>query len=133
MQQIELQPWERDHMNHKVVTKLAEVGMLWTLKMDGDILAIVGFFEHWQGVFEVIVFPSVHTHKAPVFYVKKIRHYLNIIAQSFGMRRQQTVSTATPEQDRWMRLLGFELEGTLKAYTVEGLDCKQWARFPEWQ
>lgn len=131
--EIELQPWEQAHINYEKVLATAQVGMFWTLRTDGVILAIVGFVELWQGVYEVIVYPSVHTHKRPVDYVFRIRRYLNAIARGFHMRRQQTVSLADEPTDRWMRALGFQLEGTLKAYTIEGRDCRLWARFPKWQ
>lgn len=130
---IELQQWERDHIDIKQVERLMTAGMMWTIYLDERILAIVGFFKHWDGVYEVLVYPSIHTSEKPIAYVKQIRRYLNQIAKSMDMRRQQTVSLANEKTDRWMRLLGFVMEGTLVGYTVEGLDCRMWARFPKWQ
>lgn len=130
-QEIQLRQWERDNINPDSVLALSSYGQLFTLYLDNDILAIVGFWEKWEGVFEVYVYPSIHTNRFPIFYVKRIRRFLNMIAQSHRMRRQQTISLAEDATDRWMRLLGFECEGTLRAFTARHEDCRMWVRFNE--
>lgn len=129
--QIELRQWERDNINPMSVAAIADYGMLFTLFLDGDILAIVGFYEKWEGVFEVYVYPSIHTPRYPVFYVKKIRRYLGTIAKSHKMRRQQTYSLADDATDRWMRALGFQCEGTCREFTARREDVRMWVRFNE--
>lgn len=130
---IDLQEWERDHMDFDQVKRISAVGMMWSI-YDGDlIIAITGFVKHWDGVYEVFVYPSVYTSRHPITYVRQIKRYLDSVAKTFRMRRQQTTSLANERTDRWMRLLGFVNEGTLVGYTIEGLDCRMWARFPKCQ
>jgi len=130
-QDIELRAWERENINYESVLAVSSYGQLFTMIVDDKILAIVGYWQKWEGVFEVYVYPSIHVKDYPVFYVRRIRRYLKQIAQTFRMRRQQTISLADDETDKWMKAVGFECEGTLKAFTRGGEDCRMWVRFNE--
>jgi len=130
-QEIDLRQWERENINVESVYAVSSYGQLFTVRQDGRILALMGFWQKWDGVWEVYVYPSIHTPKYPVFYVKRVRNLLRTIARSHNMRRQQTISLADESTDRWMKALGFECEGTLKEFTPKREDCRMWARFNE--
>lgn len=130
-QQIELRQWERDNINVESVYAVSSYGTLFTMFKGDTILALLGFWCKWEGVYEVYVYPSIHTPKYATFYVKRIRNLLRTIAKSHGMRRQQTISLADAHTDRWMRALGFDCEGTMRQFTARKEDCRMWVRFNE--
>lgn len=141
MNSFDTKPFEIEHLDHlklrefdhgniskadiETVSKSSE---MFTIFVDDEVTALVGYMKKWEGVYEVFVFPGEQTNKYPVLYVYKIRRFLNLITRDFGMRRIQTISPANEESDRWMRALGFVCEGTLVGYTAGGVDCRQWAR-----
>lgn len=128
---IDLRQWERDNVNKESVFAVSTYGILFTVFGDGEIIALMGFYEKWKGVFEVLIFPSNNTPKHPAYYVRKVRSLLDTIAKSHGMRRQQAYARACDEDDKWMKVLGFKCEGTLKEFTARREDCRMWVRFNE--
>lgn len=128
-QDIDLRQWERENINFDSVLAISGYGTLFTVFGDGVILAIMGFWKKWEGVYEVYVYPSNTTPRYPVYYVKRVKSLLKTIAASHNMRRQQAISLASERNDRWMKALGFECEGTMRQFTERREDCKMWARF----
>lgn len=98
-----------------------------TLMQDGRVIAIVGFYELWPGVYELWALPSKYIYMYPTQYVRHMRYYVNCIFDNFGAHRLQTSSIADLVHDRWMACLGFECEGILRKYGPDMVDYKQWS------
>lgn len=102
-----------------------------TLMLDGRIIAIVGFYELWPGVYELWALPSKYIYECSTSYVRHMRGYVKCIFDNFGAHRLQTSSLSDPIHDRWMGCLGFECEGTLRKYGPDMVDYKQWSLIKE--
>jgi hypothetical protein len=99
-----------------------------TLIHDGHIIACTGLVPMWEGVCEVWQIPSVYVAKYKIAYVKAFRALIARYAEKYRIRRMQTHSPADDLHDTWMRCMGFECEGTLKAYNRFGEDYRIWRR-----
>lgn len=113
---------------------MALAGTTGTMFHDGKIIAIVGYFEHWRGVYEVFAFPSVYAADYAMMYLKVCKRYMDRLAGSLpNVRRLQTPALADPLHDRWMRFLGFtnETPNGMKSYSVTGATYNYWARMFE--
>jgi len=96
---------------------------------DGDVMAIIGFFVLWKGVAEVFAIPSRYVSDCGFRYVRHVRRELDRIMIENDLRRVQTTSLNDDQTNKWMELLGFVKEGTMKEYTEEKHDYNVWARF----
>lgn len=96
---------------------------------DGEVVAILGYFILWNGVAEVFVVPSKSVCDYAVMFVWHVRKELDRIMIDHNLRRIHSNSLADDRTDRWMKLLGFQKEGTMKGYAANGDDYNVWARF----
>ncbi len=96
---------------------------------DGDVMAIIGFFIMWKGVAEVFAIPSKRVSDCGFRYVRHVIRELDRIMIENDIRRIQTTSLDDEQTNKWMTLLGFTKEGTMKEYTEEKHDYNVWARF----
>lgn len=99
-----------------------------TLIHDGHIIACTGLVPMWEGVCEVWQIPSLYVARYKIAYVKAFRKLISRIHLEYKMRRLQTHSPADELHDAWMRVIGFECEGTLKGYSRFGNDYRIWAK-----
>ena len=106
-------------------TELSEKGLAWTAEHDGKILAIAGGDPQWENraiAFALIAesagrfFPAIH---------KAVRDFL---IRTPYRRIEATVDVGFKEGHRWIKMLGFELEGYMKAYRPDGADMLLYAR-----
>ncbi len=128
---LELRPEEsnltQNYFGVEKAKALVDLSMANTLMDDGRIIAIVGFYELWQGVYELWAVPSVHIEKHPVAYVRQVKRYVKQIYENFGAHRLQTTSIANHKHDKWMEALGFSYEGTLAKFGPDMLNYRMWA------
>jgi hypothetical protein len=52
---------------------------------------------------------------------------MQIAKDEYGIRRFQTVAVDDNLHNRWLSFIGFEVEGLMKEYSVDGEDYKLWA------
>lgn len=98
-----------------------------TIIHDGRILAVMGYLELWPGVCEVYVLPSRYLHEYPAAFTRCIKRTLDSgIFNSF--HRVQIQAQDDKLHNRWVKFLGFTLEGTFKKYDPLGNDFNMWAR-----
>lgn len=106
-------------------TGLSERGLAWTAEYDGQILAIAGVEPQWENraiAFALIAesagrfFPAIH---------KAVRDFL---IRAPYRRIEATVDVGFEQGHRWIKMLGFEIEGYLKAYRPDGADMLLYAR-----
>lgn len=99
-----------------------------TLVHDFKVIAIIGVYDIWEGVAEVFVLPSIYVQTCPMQFFYQVRRVLKQICRDTTLlHRVQTRSLDDEPTNRWMRLLGFESEGVLKAFTPQKRDYRMWA------
>lgn len=106
-------------------TELSNQGLAWTAEYDGKVLAIAGVEPQWENraiAFALIAesagqfFPAIH---------KAVRDFL---IRAPYRRIEAAVDVGFKEGHRWITMLGFELEGYMKAYRPDGADMLLYAR-----
>jgi len=98
-----------------------------TILADGRVIAVFGFIEMWPGVCEVFVLPSKYLHQYSIGFAKCVKRALNSgIFETY--HRIQIQAMDDDLHNRWLKFLGFELEGVFKKYDAQGNDYKMWAR-----
>jgi hypothetical protein len=106
-------------------TELANKGLAWTAESNGVILAVAGVEPQWENratAFAIIadsagfLFPAIH---------KAVARFLD----STSYRRiEATVDVGFEQGHRWIKMLGFEIEGYMRAYRPDGADMLLYAR-----
>ena len=97
----------------------------------GRIIACAGFFCPLPGTAEVWLIPSVYVKEVPILFVREVRSYLEVLAETFKWNRIQTVTRVDNFHRKWMKVLGFEEEGVMKKYR-DGQDYIISARYFNW-
>lgn len=103
-----------------------------TFLLDGKIMFAAGVMQLWPGVLEGWIIPTVYVPEAPIWFVKKIKGYFEAFAETFRCHRFQTYTFADEQHEKWMELLGFHKEGTLKEYSHNKKDYSIYAREFTW-
>jgi RimJ/RimL family protein N-acetyltransferase len=91
----------------------------------GDqLLGIIGIAVLWPGCGEVwTILDDTLKHQRKRQLVISVRTALDIAQQSLGLRRVQlAVESAAEYAGSWPQALGFELEGTMRCFGVDGSD-----------
>ena len=106
-------------------TELAEKGLVWTAEHDGAIMGIAGVEPQWENratAFALLSddsgthFPAIHS--AVVEFLDNAPY----------RRIEATVDVGFKQGHRWIKMLGFELEGYMRAYRPDGADMLLYAR-----
>jgi len=85
------------------------------------IVAVSGLNYTRPGVGELWQFPGVHAKKYGVQLVKAIKEIVPHLFTQFNLHRiHMTTEVHWKEGPKWAKLLGFELEGTLKDFGPNG-------------
>ena len=114
----------------EAIKAIAQQSAITTIIYNGVILAVMGAYMLWDGCYEVFVIPSSYAPMYPKAFCKQAKFYADTLLET-GARRLQTSSVADATHDRWMTFLGFEKEGTMKQYSIDGQDFCLWARIKE--
>lgn len=107
------------------LTGLSDRGLAWTFDHDGEILGVAVIAPQWdnRAMALVLLAQSAGEH------FHKIHRAVHRFLSTCGIRRvEATVDVNFDEGDRWMRMLGFEFEGLMRAYRPDGADMKLYAR-----
>ena len=106
-------------------TELAEQGLVWTVEHDGVILGIGGLEPQWEN--RATVFALLSDDSGPHF--KAIHSAVVEFLDNAPYRRiEATVDVGFKQGHRWVKMLGFELEGYMRAYRPDGADMLLYAR-----
>lgn len=106
-------------------TELAEKGLVWTVEHDGVILGIGGLEPQWEN--RATVFALLSDDSGPHF--KAIHSAVVEFLDNVPYRRiEATVDVGFKQGHRWVKMLGFELEGYMRAYRPDGADMLLYAR-----
>lgn len=107
------------------LTSLSEVGMAWTFDEGGEILGVAAVASQWDNRAMALVLLSQNAGKRFHSIHRAVYRFLDVC----GVRRvEATVDVGFDAGDRWMKMLGFEYEGLMRAYRPDGADMKLYAR-----
>ena len=101
------------------------------LVIDGKTVAVIGYFQMWEGVIEIFVLPSIHLRKYRFSILKHLKSEIERLLRELPIHRIQTSSWATAETDSWMEYFGFICEGTMFGYTKNKDTYRMWARYKQ--
>ena len=113
------------HMDDLNIEPLAEMGVVWTIEQDNDIICVCGLAPQWTNR---AVAWAVLSETAGKYFIKLHRIIKKLFNQVDYRRIEATVDINFKQGHRWMRMLGFEPEGYMKAYTPLGDDQILYAR-----
>lgn len=99
--------------------------------VDGDVVvAIVGYYEPWPGLWEVFIYPSELLPSYGMMFARHLKLILSTIVSQHeprGLRRIQTCSVDDKLHNRWMRYMGFTKEGTMRRYSPTDQTYNMWS------
>jgi hypothetical protein len=107
------------------LTELSTAGLAWSFDDNGEILGIAVVAPQWENRAMALVLMSESAGR----HFHKIHRAVNRFLGIAGFRRvEATVDVGFDAGDRWMKMLGFEFEGLMRAYRPDGADMKLYAR-----
>ena len=104
--------------------RMAALGAKTILSAEGTVLGIMGAVPILPHVAEVFVIASEDQTSHPVTFAKSVRKELYTLKAKY--RRIQSVSVTDEFHRRWLSWLGFEPEGVMKGYGLDGEDMTIW-------
>lgn len=99
---------------------------------NGHLLGSGGVYPVWPNLGEAWVIPSnlIHQHKR--IFIQIVRKHLEDMTDKFAFTRVQATAKADfPKAQRFLEFLGFEREGLLRKYGVDGSDHILYAKIKE--
>lgn len=104
---------------------LAKAGPAYSAVCGGQVYACMGMIPQWGD--RAIAWGLISGAAGPYFYT--ITKAIFRAMEQHPFRRLETaVACNFPQAHRWVKLLGFEREGTMRAFTPTGEDCDLYAR-----
>ena len=98
-----------------------------TIVHKGVVLAVAGYIEISQGVFEVWVIPSQYLSDNSMAFARLMCYYKNEILSKFDWHRLQIIALDDNLHNRWVKFLGFELEGKLRQWNADKQNFNIWS------
>jgi hypothetical protein len=107
------------------LARLASSGLSRTIVNDaGVVLGVLGAVPTMPGVCEVFIVASEDQQRFPLVFVRGVREELYTLRSKY--RRIQAISKNDKFHSRWLSWLGFEREGLMKKYGLNGEDMLMW-------
>lgn len=103
----------------------ADLGLAQTAEHDGQVIAMWGAEEAWAN--RMIVWALISRHAGPLMPVIH-RHAVRFLASLDARRLETYVDVGFMPGHRWIKMLGFEVEGYMKAFRATGEDMVMYAR-----
>jgi hypothetical protein len=128
LEALELQAAQRDmarYLSREYGEKLEQAGVAFSAVKAGRILGCAGVETIWAGRG---VAWSLLGCLTPVEFLGVHRRVCRFLEELDMRRIEMTVDTTHEAGHRWAIMLGFQHEGTLKAYTPDGRNCDLYAR-----
>lgn len=107
---------------------LSSVEHVWVAEDDaGDIIVIGGLIPIWENRAFLWSLISAHAGKEMLRIHKEVRRRLQDFNKQYR-RIEITVDAGFTQGHRWAKMLGFEIEGYMKAYRPDGGDMVMYSR-----
>jgi acetyl-CoA acetyltransferase len=92
------------------------------------VLGVVGMRILWQGVADVFLIPCHDLNRRnTIGFVRQVKNAIQIGRDEYRIRRYQTAAPDDELHNRWLSFMGFEEEGLMKEYNIDGEDYRLWA------
>ena len=119
------QSYMGDYIENMDLAPLADHGLVWTGEHGENVVAMGGLVPIWKGRAHawMLISPEAGKHMMTIHRAVKKQ-----LVRSPFTRVEATVDVGFKEGNRWMKMLGFELEGYLRAYRPDGADMLLFAR-----
>lgn len=130
---LELREHERETLfelpgGPEMLEGLAEHSTAVTLFVDGKAVCVYGYYEMWPGVCEVFLLPSVYVPLYSQLVLRRVKQGLKNLEGLNYFHRIQITSLDDELHCRFIKWLGFEEEGVMRAYTNKKENYKMWSR-----
>lgn len=123
------QSFSKDSINEDTdLSDLSDQGLARTFEIDGEVVMIAGLAPQWTN--RAIAWTLI-SQGAGKHFVELHRYVDNFLDNSDFRRIESTVDVGFEAGHRWMKMLGFEIEGYMKAYRPDGGDMVLYARVKE--
>ncbi len=125
---LQLQSAQRDmarYMSQAYGAALEQAGNAFTAIKDGRVLGCAGVERVWP---DRGIAWSLLGAISPSEMLAVHRRVAGFLDDQALRRIEMTVDAAHAPGHRWARMLGFQFEGTLRAFTPDGRDCALYAR-----
>ena len=104
-------------------------GMSWSAEVDGRIVASAGLVPLWKGVAEAWMISSDDVGRHQIKVARQIRTMFDDVMWQRGIyRAQANIHHKFEKAIRLAEWLGFEQEGLMRRFGVEGADYYRYAR-----
>lgn len=118
----------------RYVQQMRVQGMSWSVDIDGVIVASGGLVPLWAGVGEAWMIAGDEIGKHRVKVSRKMRIMLDDVMRQRGIyRAHANIHCGFERAIRLAEWLGFENEGLMRRFGVEGADYFRYAKVTEWQ
>lgn len=125
---IDLRTRESEDITREILENVVESSVAVSVITEGRVVAILGYFEQWAGVYEVFLVPSTYLKTYAKSVLPLIKMYLDRLFKEHGAHRLQSSAHDDLQTDVFMEYIGFECEGVLRKYSANKQDYKMWAR-----
>lgn len=106
-----------------------EAGPSATILKHGKPVGVFGIVICWRGVGEMWSIFTPEFRRTPKYMCDAAMQFCDIAAQSLGLHRLQMAVRCSDERAvRWAQFLGFQIEGRMRRYSVDGADTYMMAR-----
>lgn len=114
-----------DALDRESLESLRDMGLVWTCEKNGQIIMIGGLIPIWEERAQVwaLIAGDLRSNMIPIHRAVK-----KFLAKAPYRRIEATVDIGFKEGYRWLKMLGFEIEGYMKAYRPDGGDMMLFAR-----
>lgn len=120
------QTYHEDALNEDTdFSELAEQGLALTFEHDGEVMMIAGLVPQWKN--RAIAWTLI-SKNAGRHFVELHRYVDNFLNTSDFDRIESMVDVGFEAGHRWMKMLGFEIEGYMRKYRPDGGDMVLYAR-----
>jgi hypothetical protein len=123
---VEFMPFEIEHLSQMGIKVPAwqaadmERCRGWTMMVDGKPLLSGGICQMWPGVAEGWQFAMPEWRRYLKSVVREMRRRIPQLWEEPGLRRLQASCHNAPEYWAWLEYLGFQWEGLMANYGLEG-------------
>jgi RimJ/RimL family protein N-acetyltransferase len=101
------------------IAPLAEKGLAWTGVDEDKVIGVAGLHPIWDN--RALAW-AIISRDAGAHFVQIHKQTLSFLNNSPFRRIEATVDVGFDQGHRWIKMLGFELEGYLRAYRPDGED-----------
>lgn len=130
---MQLREHEAERLDLEKLVAVAFAGQAQTIYVNGEAVCIIGYYHIFPSVIELFVVPTVRMPAYALTVIRELKMFLDMLKTDpfLKVHRIQTASIADAQTDKWMRLFGFQCEGTLRQFTEDRLDYRMWSIISE--